>query len=688
MAQNPNQATLGELREKMLAFERTLMENRGKVADLIARRQADCRDKEQLRTEDSSLRNELRQLRTAVENHRKELDDLHAQKADRDELFLHLEHQVQVTSPQGAQNADATTAVDQEAGFFTNDAYLADTGESSPTGGRAINMIGEEDTVAFSQPPGFEQGGPSRTVLPIPMSSGSLTPGLTPPPPPPPISFIAPPGPSPPSPRRRMSSIRWNKTLSRLKYSEVRSFVTLFRAYLNAANIPEEEAKILLLQSLEGEAMTLVVAVANRGTSEDILNKLMSRVKPSRSAIMKKLFETRQKTSESILDFSARFHLLTDDLPAYTDSRIRDISVENVGSQWKMTARSIIMMDANISLYGLVQKLMQLEGPDFADRMDIDCVRLRAEQEEACSYDDVGVQEASVNRIGQRGMIDFTRIRGVGDFKDCLRNLAARPNSRLRHECLDILRRQGRPFAGRGNFVPRSSRNDFGNQRRQPVRANPVEVVPEVEADNVVDDVVDEDIPFVSALGKDTEQRDSMSCQIRLEGHPTNALVDTGAEISTINVALCKKHGFLIDENKAKLVTAFNGTQSRTLGACVLAVSVGYRQFTHSFQVVGLASHKVIMGFDMLRDQGFIPEPSNGTLRLSEKNTIKCHVLRKRSDGDDVVTAMKTMEQAYLPVPSSSESAGFDLRSPIDLKIPKQSRRLVHLGMKMEIPEN
>ena len=191
----------------------------------------------------------------------------------------------------------------------------------------------------------------------------------------------------------------------------------------------------------------------------------MSRVKPSQSAIMKKLFETRQKTSESILDFSARFHLLTDDLPAYTDSRIRDISVENVGSQWKMTARSIIMMDANISLDGLVQKLMQLEGPDFADRMDIDCVRLEAEQEEACSYDDVGVQEALVSRIGQRGMIDFTRICGVGDFKDRLRNLAARPNSRLRHECLDILRGQGRPFAGRGNFVPRSHRNDFGNQR-------------------------------------------------------------------------------------------------------------------------------------------------------------------------------------------------------------------------------
>ena len=41
MAQNPNQATLGELREKMIAFERTLMENRGKVADLMAHRQAD-----------------------------------------------------------------------------------------------------------------------------------------------------------------------------------------------------------------------------------------------------------------------------------------------------------------------------------------------------------------------------------------------------------------------------------------------------------------------------------------------------------------------------------------------------------------------------------------------------------------------------------------------------------------------
>ena len=91
--------------------------------------------------------------------------------------------------------------------------------------------------------------------------------------------------------------------------------------------------------------------------------------------------------------------------------------------------------------------------------------------------------------------------------------------------------------------------------------------------------------------------------------------------------------GFLFDESKATLVTAFDGTQSRTLGACVLAVSVGGRQSTHSFQVVGVASHKKNVGLDVLRDlsRRFIS-------RLNVVHVVGTDISRKQSRNNQPIT--------------------------------------------------
>ena len=53
------------------AIEGTDLHRNQSISSDIAHRQADCRDREQLRTEDSSLRNELRQLQMLVENRRR-----------------------------------------------------------------------------------------------------------------------------------------------------------------------------------------------------------------------------------------------------------------------------------------------------------------------------------------------------------------------------------------------------------------------------------------------------------------------------------------------------------------------------------------------------------------------------------------------------------------------------------------
>lgn len=171
---------------------------------------------------------------------------------------------------------------------------------------------------------------------------------------------------------RHMTSVKWTKGLSKLRHKEVRSFVLMFRSFRNASGMSEEELKLTLLQSLDGEALQLVSPIAELSTVTEILERLLNRVRPSESVLVKKLMETKQRIRESIYDFCARFQLIASELTTYADSRIRDMLIESLNETWRMTSRSLVMSDPMISVEELTRKLMESEGTDVADRMEVD----------------------------------------------------------------------------------------------------------------------------------------------------------------------------------------------------------------------------------------------------------------------------------------------------------------------------
>ena len=169
-----------------------------------------------------------------------------------------------------------------------------------------------------------------------------------PPIPPPPAS----PSPSPPPPQsvnafgRASCGVKWTRRLSKLTYN------ALPRCFELTKMQPSCQSKLLLLQSLDGDALRRVTPMTRALTVKQMLERLLARVKPNETVLFKKVSETRQKQTESIIDFAARFQMYANDLESYADNRIRDIFVGNLNATWRTTARSLLLQDKNRTLEG------------------------------------------------------------------------------------------------------------------------------------------------------------------------------------------------------------------------------------------------------------------------------------------------------------------------------------------------
>ncbi|GMH44599.1 hypothetical protein BSKO_12551 [Bryopsis sp. KO-2023] len=219
-------------------------------------------------------------------------------------------------------------------------------------------------------------------------------------------------------------------------------------------------------------------------------------------------------------------------------------------------------------------------------------------------------------------------VQSVEDFKDCLKNIAGRTNGRLKQDCMDVLTKK---FARR--------RMSYGKKGvRFGSKALAIEEEKEIEEpdegwgeEEKQGKSEGDELPFVGSINEEGKAT-AMMCQIQMNNVTTTALVDTEAEISTINVSPCKKFGLPIDETKTKTIRGFNGSTSRTVGMCDLDVRVGKREFIHSFHVVGFTSHKVIMGFDLMKQHGFTPVPRTGRLVLDDNTYVQCQVIQPKEE--------------------------------------------------------
>ncbi|CDH61104.1 hypothetical protein RO3G_16746 [Lichtheimia corymbifera JMRC:FSU:9682] len=82
-------------------------------------------------------------------------------------------------------------------------------------------------------------------------------------------------------------------------------------------------------------------------------------------------------------------------------------------------------------------------------------------------------------------------------------------------------------------------------------------------------------------------------------------LVDTGAEISVINKAVCDKHKWLYTPVAGNILFAGKDSSVERIGLTApLKLRYNQRTFTHRFEVMDLDQHDVILGYDLLPKLG------------------------------------------------------------------------------------
>jgi len=472
---------------------------------------------------------------------------------------------------------------------------------------------------------------------------------------------IVPPTPLAP---RHVSSVKWTKNLTKLRHKEVRNFVSLFKSFQAASGMSEDELKLTLLQSLDGDALQLIAPVAEMSTVTEILERLLNRVRPSQSILLKKLMETRQKVRESVYDFGARFQAISSELPTYSDSRIRDMLIESLNETWKMTARSLVMANPHIAVEELLHKLMELEGTDAADRMEIDHVSMlkRPQYEEMDGYREVG-------QVVVNGRINWDEVRDLRTLMFAWRQ-GMRSDNAFRRDCMSwINQRPSNPNMQRNGFRP-----PHVNRPRPPPpnrRIFNVREQPEPEFEIAEDDVFEEEehlccasqvVPkqpvkvihrsssmpvrsvkhstskrtpqksYLAAATSGSKNPPLMFLRARLNGNACDALIDTGSQVSIIPYHKIKKWGMSYDENRKQVLCGFDGNESESEGVATVDVKIGNEKFKHDFVVVSAPKAKLIFGNDIMKAQGLLIDPASHQIQTKNDLVVPCHHVDKSSN--------------------------------------------------------
>lgn len=481
--------------------------------------------------------------------------------------------------------------------------------------------------------------------------------------------------PTQPHTSARVMNVRWDRKLSKLAYKEVKSFVSLFRAYADASALSEQELKLLLLQSLEGDVFQFVSPMCEDADVAEILQRLILRVRPSQSTIVKKLLQMTQRSSESVWDYGARFQALSQELQAHSDSRIRDIFVEGLNNSWRMTARSLVLQATDISLTDLLSKMRELEGHDAADVMEIDQFQ--------ATYDH-GLKEADVNFVtgssSLRSLCDNVRaeLARNGRFADILQEILIahrRPRPRQWDQSNRWSRFQPRQaFQRRG---PPTGTQFYGNCYNCGERGHSAKFCPHRQPRAVnhipLNNCFDPLSEFIDEQPVDHEVRETKSvCSVRKASKQTpkpiatqesdahekvtvlqyrrnqastsslpktslhvaaylsgrnkkeDVLIDTGAEVSLLPLSFCKRWGIDVKGMRKTVLEGFNETSSPVIGSVVLRTSVG--SWTRNIEyLVTKDTSKIILGYPALQSFKLKIDCEHDMLVGNDGRVVCCH---------------------------------------------------------------
>eukprot|EP00210_Caulerpa_lentillifera_P000321 g314.t1 len=473
------------------------------------------------------------------------------------------------------------------------------------------------------------------------------------------------------------SLIKWTKKLTEFKYTEIRRFKNEFETYCGMIDLPTHGKKMLLIHSLEGTVADFVSSLPQSDSWENILEKLISRVRPAPMTIFRKLLGQKQKSTESVSTFIDRIRMHSVDLPTDYNDRLKDILIEGLNGQWKRTGRSLCMQDITVSFDDLCRQLTELEGPDIDDKMDLDAIKLAYVDS---SPDDEGEGVNAIITNGNR--VDFRQINSIPSFLSALKILSYnnqrkrdnyRPYNRGNGRHLNLVEEAYDGEACNGEediFADHANDTLDSNSNMQHHRVNSIK----------------ETMPYrINAIGNNDPL---MYVQAQINQRNTQALLDTGAAISIIPLQKAKKLGLAINKHDVTTLAAYDGARSQTVGTAQVSVTLGTYTFQHKFCITPAMGSQLIFGNDLLKKQGCALDLQDHSLVLRNKHVIPCHAVRLDKESSNIMKVMKTHPHAQLPRSRSSHAAGYDLTSCETISIHPGSRKLVSTGLKISLPQN
>ena len=446
------------------------------------------------------------------------------------------------------------------------------------------------------------------------------------------------------------SILKWTRQLEKMVYPEVRTFDRQFRQYISAANVDEDTAKALLFQSSFGRALRFMESLPSSLKWKEVLDRLLERVRPSNSSVLRALLECKQRASESMVDYMVRYHGVAEGYPnaLINSSELRQMMVDNLSETWRGTARSIVQAEPEITVEDLFRRLIDIQGPTAAmDPMQVDAVAdagrfiaALAELDEA---------RLDIGQVIANGGINWSEVRDERSLLMAWRQMM-RTKPQAREECLRWLHNKpagqsgrGQPYqqrggGPRGSQQPRGSRGIFhADGPAQPWEAPPDDAFDEAEdcihANHVTvkpsssvrvlhhsshsvsqpsPPAVQSTQPRVIAANTMRYSRNPlMYVNAKLNGVGFQPLVDTGAALSILPINKAQKLGVAIDVSRKVQLQAFDGSTSTSLGTAVLSVYLGDTQFEHPFCVVPTPDSKLIFGNDMWAARSVMIDPAN-----------------------------------------------------------------------------
>lgn len=99
--------------------------------------------------------------------------------------------------------------------------------------------------------------------------------------------------------------------------------VTHFTIFLRNVELTKGQAKVLLLRHVEGLTLAFMETMVGEYKVLFCLNQLLQYVKPFGAWVMRKLFQVRQSSRESVASFVLRFKATSLE-PGVDESRLRE----------------------------------------------------------------------------------------------------------------------------------------------------------------------------------------------------------------------------------------------------------------------------------------------------------------------------------------------------------------------------